>query len=132
MIDARKELANVALQNELIMPRPALRLLDGSVGAFADTIGVAVADERGFERGLDHAHQRVMHHTINERRRADQTTLRVVNQEGSIAARLVTAIGQRALQCEENGLDVGLKFGNVRRAALAARSGEPRVPEVLK
>ena len=79
MIDAGKELADVALQHIGGVPRQLLRAIQGAMRALADAVGIRICDKCAFEDGLNEVTERVMNHPVAEGCSGDQPTLGLMN-----------------------------------------------------
>ena len=68
------------------------------MGAFADTIGVAVGMKTGFKSWLDDITERMMNNAIAKRSGADFTTFGFVDGEMTVSAWLVSLLLEFLLQ----------------------------------
>ena len=73
MVYRRKELDNVTLEHVWIAAGKFLTAMQGRMGAFPNPTGIAIPAEAGLENGLDLLHQRMVHHSIPERRGTDES-----------------------------------------------------------
>ena len=119
MIDRRKELAQVALQNAAVATGESLAVVQRRMGAFAHPVGVGILNERLLKDRLNNAHQCVMDHPVAEGSGRDQAMLGVADMEG-IVRTMVVALGlQFLLQAEEIFLQIELESGHVWLPPLA-------------
>ena len=93
MIDAGKELADVALQHIGVVPRQLLRAIQGAVRALTEAVGVRIGDKCAFEDGLDEVTERMMDYPVAEGCGGDQPTLGLVNVEAVVQPRPVGMCG---------------------------------------
>ena len=126
VVDGRKELADVGLQDILVPASECLAPVRCGVGPFPLAAGVAVEAKRSLEDRLEDACQGVMHNPVSERGGTHLPRLALVNRERAVGTRTVGFAGELlmqpehlALEIEEEAPDAGLEAfatsGGVRR-----------------
>ena len=87
MINRRKELDDVALQDVAIFTRELLGAVERGVRPFAAAIGVGIENKCAFKDRLDDVAERVMHDAVAKWRGADESSLAVVQAKVGVRAR---------------------------------------------
>ncbi len=110
-------------------PRPgrqeAVSPIERAMRALSLATGIRVVDEAPFVQGLEHVHQRVVHHPVREGRGRDAPGLRPMDLEVAIAAGAPRAVGERGLEREEV-LDAGVPRRRPRVLGTACAAGPSR------
>lgn len=97
MIKRGEMLNDVQPQDVTVAASKCLKLIDGSMGTFADAVGVAMRIEAGFKQRFDDVTQCVVDDPVAERRSADAPPLRFVDGEVTIIARPIRFVFQFGL-----------------------------------
>ena len=132
VVHAGEEMNQVALQHVWIAAGEHLAAIQRPVGALAHATGVGIVDEAGLEDRLDDAHQSVVDDAVTEGGGGDDARLGIADGEMGVWARPIGLGQQRLLQTEQVGLQLALKGGHLRLAALAPGStveGDAQIPE---
>ena len=89
MVDAGKELAQIALQHIAVTPCKCLCSIQRAMRPLAYPVCITIMDEIAFKDRLDQVTQGMMHHAVAEGRRRDQTPLRLMDIKAAICAGLI-------------------------------------------
>ena len=79
MVNARKELPDITLQNIRIAARQLLAGIQGVVRTLSDPVGKAVGNEAFFKMWSGKIAERMVNHPITKWRGRNQATLRLVD-----------------------------------------------------
>ena len=127
MVDGSEVLPDVGSQHVAMAPCEVLQPLDGAVGAFPDTIGIAVGDEYALEARADHGAQGMVDDAITKASSTDLPTLGLVDEEMRVRAGPVFAASQFFTQTQQAISQAVLESRNRGVSALAPhRSFESR------
>lgn len=121
VIDAGKIMAEVAFKNISRAVHELLQSANGGVRAFADAIGIAVKNEPALEERADDVDEHVVHNAIAKVRGADQTLLRLINEESAVIAGLIREGAQLAQKLQRVVLERVEKFQHVRAEPFTLR-----------
>ena len=119
MVNARKELADIAGQDVTKTARELCGAVECFVSALADAVGIRIDDERSLEDGFDDIAQRVVNDAVAERRGGNQAILGIMDVKTVILARLVGFILQFTLKLQQVVFQSVFERGDVRVTALA-------------
>src|SRR5512135_1179759 len=101
MIDAGKELADVALENVAVASQIMLEPVHSRMGALAPAAGIGVLDESALEERLDDIAQGVMDHPVAVGRGADQPLLGLVDVERPVGTWAICLLDEFALEPQQ-------------------------------
>ena len=124
-------MAHIHWQHKTESPCKGLAAVQRPVRAFADAVGVRIRHKTAFEDRFDEVVQRMMHHAVAERRRADEPAFGIVDPEICVSARAVGFRSQLLLQPIEVGLQIIFERRDIRLTALAFGGVFVGEPEVL-
>ena len=124
MVDGREVAVDVAAQDVAEAVAEPLVAGDGPMRALAGAVGVAVVDETALEERLAHGAQRVVDHSVAERRGGDDAVLGVEDFDRLVAPRAVAATRKRALQAQDFLLEVGEEGGDAGLGPFAGSRAE--------
>ena len=138
MIDARKELSDIALQNPA-STRVVLRDLIGEcpkpihrfVCPFPETAGIRISNECSIKERVQLAIERVVDEPVAHTRFVDVAWLRVTYFEMMIPAVLISAIRKFVMQNQNIIHQMPFKFLNISPFALAFYEFSPWIEQIL-
>lgn len=132
MIDARKVLPDITLEDVGIGPSELLKSVDGRMSALPSPRGVGIEDERRIEDRFQDIVNRMMDHAIPIRSGADHPLFRFVNSEMAVNPRSIGARRKLLMKPPQLVLEKKVKSGGRVFEPFAAPRELGRVEEVLK
>ena len=132
MVNGGKVFDDVSVETVAVATYPSVTLIQRPMSPSSHPAGVTGVDKARFPDRLNDVAQSVVHHSVAEWCRTDQTTLWLIDIKVVVRARVIGLVTQFSLELQQVSLHIKLKGGYLDSAPFAPASLAVREVEVFE